>query len=116
MKRKLIVVGAILAIIIVVFLLSPWSLLLSGTDMQLHRKFRTIAIGEESKEVISLLGDPTFTENVPVGQLKGIRAVHTLGDLSKGKAYSTWYNGSVVVYLVAYDENGRVVATVDGRI
>ena len=116
MVRILVAIGAFAVIIFVIFLFSPYSIIITGADMQVHEKFKTIAIGQERKEVISLLGVPSFSERKSVGQLQGIRVIHTLGDISKSKSYSTWHNGPVVVYLVAYDENGCVVAKVDGRI
>jgi len=116
MKRKLIILASITVFFIAIVFLSPLSLLITGANLRVHNKFNTIVLGQNQSEVVSLLGQPQLTEHKPINQIQGIRTVRAIGNLKESVSYSVWQNGYVVVYIIGYSQDKKVVATLYGKI
>lgn len=114
MKKALwITVGTIL-LLVAIWVLTPLPLVLSGTDLKMHRHFMAIGIGDDQQTTLQLLGPPIYTEQGLLYPLRGLGIRRIIGEIKSATSYSVWYNGANIVYVVGYDQKKKVVVTICG--
>jgi len=94
--------------------LTPLELVLSGTDLKMHRRFMAIGIGDDQQTTLQLLGPPNYTERGLLYPLRGLGIRRIIGEIKSATSYSVWYNGDDIIYVVGYDQKNKVAVTICG--
>ena len=84
-------------------------------DYQLKKKFNSIHIGAQKKEVISILGPPSKQDtSFHLGQYEGFEEADIKAEKSGAKYYLFWYGEIDMVYTVGFNDKDQVIIKARG--